>query len=161
MKKKIQSLKIYRKFAETRFARFFSEHPFFGKFFNYEIISYLIAGVLTTLVSYGVFILLIGLPTAVANTISFIAAVLFAYAVNKIFVFDSPGWDFPTLFREFPPFLSCRILSFVFETLFLVLTCDVLHWPKIPMKLAASAVVIIANYFASKLLVFRKGSKHD
>lgn len=157
MKKKIQDLKLYKAFAGSRFARFFSKHPFFGKFCNYEVISYLICGVLTTVVSYVVFALFVNLPTAVANTISFIAAVLFAYVVNKLFVFDSPRWDGKTLVREFLPFLSCRILSYVFETLFLVLTCDILKWPKIPMKIVASVVVVIANYFASKFLVFRKG----
>ena len=88
--------------------------------------------------------------------ISWIAAVLFAYVVNKIFVFDSPGWDRKTLLREFIPFLTARLLSFGFDTLFVYLTVGVFRWNEPLMKLLSNIVVLLANYFASKFIIFRK-----
>ena len=63
-----------------------------------EIINYLIVGVLTTVVSLGVVLLLSYLPFCnpvvpwqlqLANIISWIAAVSFAYITNRAFVFES------------------------------------------------------------------------
>ena len=159
MKQKILNSKLIKRISEFKLSKALSGHRFFGKFFNYEFISYIICGVLTTVVSYVVFYLAIGLPTVVANTISFIAAVLFAYVVNKVFVFDSPEWSGRMILKEFIPFVVTRILSYVLETLFLVLTCDVLHLHKFLMKVVAGVVVIILNYFAGKFLVFRKREK--
>ena len=66
-----------------------------------EIISYLIVGVLTTVVSLGVYYACVltflnpenALQLQIANIISWVAAVTFAYFTNRKFVFESKNPD--------------------------------------------------------------------
>ncbi|MBR4769163.1 MAG: GtrA family protein [Lachnospiraceae bacterium] len=142
------------------------EHRIFGKLVNYEIITYLIAGVLTTVVSYGTYFLVRiffreDYGVIVAQVISWITAVLFAYVVNKIFVFDSPSWSAKTLIREFLPFITARILSFLFDTAFVYVTVVVFRWNEPLMKILSNVIVLIINFVASKFIVFKKPKKQE
>ena len=59
-------------------------------------VIYLVFGVLTTVVNYAVYLPLfnfVGLPASVCNGIAWVAAVIFAYVTNKLFVFESKSWD--------------------------------------------------------------------
>ena len=59
---------------------------------QYEMIRYLISGVCTTLVNIGMFSVLrygMGVGMQAANISSIVAAILFAFVVNKRFVFDT------------------------------------------------------------------------
>lgn len=156
MKEKITNSAFVKWIAGLKISQWLSRNRFTGKFCNYEFITYIICGVLTTVVSYVVFFLLGSLSAALANTISFVAAVLFAYVVNKIFVFDSPSWKIATVAKEFLSFVVMRILSWAVETGFLWLMCDHFRFSRTWMKILASVFVIIVNYFTSKFLVFRK-----
>ena len=123
------------------------------------ILSYLFFGGLTTAVNYIVYLPcfnLLGLPAAVSNVIAWAAAVLFAFLTNKPFVFKSHDWSAKTVWPEFTKFVVCRIGSGVMETAIIFVTVDLLYWNGNWMKLATSVLVVILNYFASKLLVFRK-----
>ena len=58
----------------------------------WDIITYLIFGVLTTVVNYMVYLPaynLLGLSASVSNVLSWVVAVAFAYLTNKPFVFKS------------------------------------------------------------------------
>ena len=161
MKNKILESAFVRWLGSRKLFTWLSNHRLFGKVFNYEMISYILCGLATTAVSYGMYFLVriffrADYGILVAQVISWIAAVLFAYVVNKIFVFDSPGWDRKTLLREFIPFLTARLLSFGFDTLFVYLTVGVFRWNEPLMKLLSNIVVLLANYFASKFIIFRK-----
>ena len=57
---------------------------------------------------------------------------------------------------EFLKFVGCRVGSGLMETVFILVTVDLLGWNGNWMKLATSVIVVILNYFASKLLVFKK-----
>ena len=60
--------------------------------YNNRVLRYIFYGGLTTLVNWGVFFLLrraFGVPFSAANTLSVIAAILFAYFVNSRFVFET------------------------------------------------------------------------
>ena len=84
-----------------------------GKFVNRETISYLIFGVLTTLVdwiSYAVF-RHNGMNYRMATICCQAAAILFAYVTNKIWVFRSYNFHPVYLLKEMASFFSCRILS--------------------------------------------------
>jgi len=144
------------------------------KFLNRETVSYLIFGVLTTVVNYVVFHLCYTAMGArgsvLANAIAFVAAVIFAFVVNKLFVFESKSWAPEVLRREIPPFLASRVASFGIEELGLFLSEGVFHWNQVMVlsigetvidgvtvtKLALSVIVVILNYVFCKLLVFRK-----
>ena len=90
------------------------------KLLNRETILYIVFGVATTVVNYIVFHLLYNVlwqqqNSLTANAAAFVAAVIFAFVVNKLFVFESKSWSAATLKREVPSFLAGRIGSFGIE----------------------------------------------
>lgn len=125
----------------------------------WDVITYLVFGVLTTVVNYLVYLPvynMLGLSAALSNAIAWVAAVAFAYLTNKPFVFKSHDWSAKTVIPELTKFVSCRVASGVMETIILFLSVDLMHWNGNLWKLATSVLVVILNYFASKLLVFKK-----
>ena len=125
----------------------------------WDILSYLIFGVLTTVVNYAVYLPiynLLGLSAAVSNVIAWVAAVAFAFLTNKPFVFKSHDWSAKTVIPELTKFVSCRIASGAMETVILLLTVDLLGWNGNIWKLMTQVLVVILNYVTSKLVVFRK-----
>lgn len=126
---------------------------------HWDIISYLVFGVLTTVVNYIIYLPcynLLGLSAAVSNVIAWAGAVIFAYLTNKPFVFRSHDWSLHTVLPEFARFVGCRVASGGAETLILLLTVDILGWNGNVWKLIVSVLVVVGNYFGSKFLVFRK-----
>lgn len=126
---------------------------------HYDILAYLFFGVLTTAVNYVVYLPcynLLHIPAAVSNVIAWAAAVAFAYLTNKPFVFHSHDWTAKTVVPELTKFVGSRIMSGALETVFIFVTVDCLLWNGNIMKLVTSVLVVILNYIASKLLVFRK-----
>ena len=145
------------------------------KLLNRETILYIIFGVATTAVNYIVFHLLYNVlwhqnHSLTANAAAFVAAVIFAFVVNKLFVFESKSWSAATLKREIPSFLAARIGSFGIEEAGLFLAEKVfrlggviaitvagvaLDWITI-VKLALAFVVVALNYVFCKLIIFKK-----
>ena len=126
---------------------------------HWDIVSYLIFGVLTTAVNYIVYLPcynLLSLSAALSNVIAWIAAVAFAYLTNKPFVFRSNDWSAKTVIPELTKFVGARIASGALETGIIFLTVDLLSWNGNLMKLITSVLVVIINYITSKLVVFRK-----
>ena len=124
-----------------------------------DVLVYLIFGGLTTAVNCVVYLpchYFLHFSASVSTVIAWVAAVAFAFLTNKPFVFQSHDWSAATVLRELGGFVGCRIGSGVLETLILFVTVDLLHMNGIVWKVAASILVIILNYFASKFLVFRK-----
>lgn len=125
----------------------------------YDILAYLFFGVLTTVVNYIVYLPcynLLHFSAAVSNVIAWVAAVAFAYLTNKPFVFKSHDWSAKTVVPELTKFVTCRIGSGLMETAIIFVTVDLLHWDGNVMKLITSVLVVILNYVASKLVVFKK-----
>lgn len=136
-----------------------------------EIVNYLIFGVLTTLVSlitYFIAARLLGNSgftgeelqwrANVCQAFSWVCAVMFAFFTNKRYVFRSAKKKSGAA-GEFFRFVLARVLSFllielgVFNLLLLLIRADS------PCKLIVTVLVVIFNYFASKLAVFRKNKK--
>lgn len=125
----------------------------------WDVITYLIFGVLTTVVNYLVYLPvynLLGVSAAVSNAIAWVAAVAFAFLTNKPFVFKSHDWSAKTVLPELTKFVSCRVASGAIETVILLVTVDMLNWNGNIWKLVTSVLVVVWNYVASKLLVFKK-----
>ena len=123
----------------------------------WEVLSYLIFGVLTTAVNYLVYLPvynLVGLSAALSNAIAWVVAVAFAYLTNKPFVFKSHDWSRNVVIPELSKFVSCRIGSGLLETFFVWLLVDVLSWNGNLVKIGISVLVVILNYVASKWFVF-------
>lgn len=126
---------------------------------HYDILAYLFFGVLTTVVNYIVYLPcynLLHFSAAVSNVIAWVAAVAFAYLTNKPFVFRSHDWSAKTVVPELAKFVGSRVASGALETGIIFVTVDCLLWDGNIMKLVTSVLVVILNYIASKLLVFRK-----
>lgn len=125
----------------------------------WDILTYLVFGVLTTVVNYLVYLPvynLLGLSAAVSNVVAWVAAVAFAYLTNKPFVFKSHDWSMKTVIPEMSKFVGCRVASGAMETVILLVTVDLLHWNGNIWKLVTNVLVMLVNYFGSKLLVFKK-----
>ncbi len=125
----------------------------------WDVLTYLFFGVLTTVVNYLVYLSvynLLNLSAALSNVIAWVAAVAFAYLTNKPFVFKSHDWSAKTVLPELTKFISCRLASGIMETVIIFLVVDLMGWNGNIWKLATSVLVVVLNYFASKLLVFRK-----
>lgn len=125
----------------------------------WDILTYLVFGVLTTVVNYAVYLPVYnfcGISAAVSNMIAWVVAVAFAFLTNKPFVFHSHDWSAQTVLPELTKFVSCRIASGVLETVILFLSVDCMNWNGNIWKLVTQVLVIIINYVGSKLLVFRK-----
>ena len=106
------------------------------------------------------------------NAVAFVAAVLFAYVTNKLFVFESKSWSAKTLLREVPAFFGARLVSFGIEELLLLFSLSVVHAGSYILRLGGlsiggvkvakvliSVVTVILNYFFSKLFIFKKEEK--
>lgn len=125
----------------------------------YDVLAYLFFGVLTTIVNYAVYLPcynLLHFSAATSNVIAWIFAVAFAYLTNKPFVFKSNDWSAATVIPELGRFVGSRIASGVLETVIIFVAVDLMGWNGNIMKLLTSVLVVIFNYVASKLLVFKK-----
>jgi len=125
----------------------------------YDVLAYLFFGVLTTAVNYIVYLPcynLLHISATISNVIAWAFAVVFAYLTNKPFVFKSHDWSMKTIVPELGKFVSSRIASGALETAIIFVTVDLLCWNGNLMKLITSVLVVILNYAASKLFVFKK-----
>lgn len=125
---------------------------------NREVVSYLIFGVLTTLVDYAVYGLcrFFAVDYKAATVAAWIASVIFAYVTNKLYVFDSKSFHPALLAREFAAFVACRLVSGVFNLASMIVLVDYCHVHELIAKVATSVIVVILNYIFSKLFIFRK-----
>lgn len=123
-----------------------------------EVILYGIFGIFTTIVNLGAFYLLtyiFHLEENISNIIAILCAVIFAYITNKDLVFHSNAKLLKEKFMQFIKFMSGRAFTMIVEwggCLLLFLT----PIPQMISKLAMTVIVIIMNFFISKLLVFKK-----
>jgi len=124
-----------------------------------EIISYVFFGGLTTVVNWMVYFPLFNflhIDSAVSNAIAWAVSVAFAYVTNKPFVFHSHDWSLKTVLPELGKFVSARLLSGGFETACMFVFVTWLSFDGNITKVVVSIAVVILNYVASKLVVFRK-----
>jgi len=131
----------------------------FGKDLGSETIRYLAVGGLTTLLNFGVFTSLyqvVGLGVTVSNVISISIAIVFAYFANKHIVFRKRSDSFPDLAVEFGKFVGSRLFTMALEVGAVELFYNVLGLDARLGKISAQAIVVVANYLISKLIVFRK-----
>ena len=135
-----------------------------NKLLNRETITYLIFGVLTTAINYGVYYLMYKFTTlepVVYNIVAWTVAVIFAFFTNKVVVFQSKEFKAVTLVREFLPFIGARIFSFIVEEAFLALTVNLMGMHPLLSKVIICVVVVIMNYFFSKFLIFNKKKENN
>lgn len=126
-----------------------------------ELINYVIVGVMTTVVSlvayYGCVLTFLDPDSAVqlqiANIISWIAAVTFAYFTNRKYVFESQNQN---LLQEAAKFYASRLGTLLIDMGIMFVGVTVLSFNDKIVKLVVQVVVIVANYVISKFFVFKK-----
>jgi putative flippase GtrA len=123
-----------------------------------EAMRYLVFGALSTIVNIGVFALCDWpkvLPVLISNTIAWIAAVIFAYITNRYCVFVSKKHSRKEIAKELSSFIAARVITLIIESIFMWITIEQLHWHSILMKVIANIIVIVLNFFFSKLFIFK------
>jgi putative flippase GtrA len=130
-----------------------------------RIYRYLFAGGLTTLVNlmlYTAFTRGLSWEENVANIVAVTCSVLFAYVINKMFVFRSKADSFPKLVRECASFFGARALTIFFDIGGLYILHTVLGLHDLAVKAGLTVVVVVLNYMFSRFLVFNnKGGVQD
>lgn len=131
------------------------------KVMNREVISYLIFGVLTTLVNWVVYAAMVKvhIDYHIATAVAWAVSVLFAFIVNKIFVFQSYNMRPAFVMKEITSFVACRAVSGVMEMVFMIVMVSWIHMDEYISKIAVSVIVVIVNYVFSKLFIFRKSEE--
>ena len=128
---------------------------------NYETMSYIICGLLTTAVDFVVYGVLreANLGVGLSQALSWLAAVLFAYVVNKLIVFCNYNLHPGYLVKELGAFVTARIVSGVVTWLLMVamvkLGGDRGLAFEMFCKFVSSFANVVLNYIFSKLFVFK------
>ncbi len=125
-----------------------------------DILRYIFIGGCTTmvnLVSYYLLRTFTAINMNVANTISIILAILFAYVTNATLVFQSDAKGFHARFSEFVKFISARVATMVLEIGGVWFMADVIKMNDYIAKFIIQFIVLVVNYIFSKFFVFVKG----
>ena len=125
----------------------------------HDIVLYIVFGVLTTIVNIVVYYLcfdVLDIANVISTVLAWIVSVLFAFITNKIWVFESKSFYKDVFLHELISFFSCRIATGLLDIVIMYVAVDLLMQDEILWKLVANIVVIVINYIASKLLIFKK-----
>ena len=134
------------------------------KFLNKETISYLIFGVLTTIINIVVFwfaerelafIMSEDAASLVGNVIAWVISVAFAFVTNKLFVFESKSMAFKVVMAELTGFVIARLLSLAFDEGFMFVAIVLLGMNSLLAKIIINVFVVIINYVLSKFFIFK------
>lgn len=126
-----------------------------------EILLYLIFGVLTTVVSLLTYYLCTitflnpnnAVEIQIANIISWITCVTFAFFTNRKYVFESKE----NIKKEAVKFYISRLSALLIDVIMIFVFVSILKINDKIIKLVNQVIIIIFNYIASKLFVFKKG----
>jgi len=127
-----------------------------------EIIVYLITGGITTVINFAVFFIftnIFRIHYVASNVIAWAAAVIAAFVMNKLIVFNDGDMSGMTLLKQLSSFVSFRIVSGVMETGLLIVFVEYMKLNENIVKIFVSVLVVVLNYIFSKLVIFRKKEK--
>ena len=139
-------LKIFPKFIRD----FYYRHE--------SVMLYLIVGAMTTAVSIATqyIPLIMGFPTEVNTTVSWICSVTFAFFTNKVWVFKNESKTKSDWIKQAAVFYGGRLTTYFLELAFMSVTVRALNQNEYVMKLIAQVFILVINYLFSKLVVFGK-----
>lgn len=143
---KIMSLPLLRIFEG-----FYKKHK--------SVLLYLFFGALTTFVSILSFFLagtVLKINVHIANTISWVLAVTFAFLTNRVWVFDGKCKTKRDFFIQARDFYGGRLATYFVEELILLVFVNLLSFNQDIVKIVAQFVILVLNYIVSKFFVFRK-----
>lgn len=126
-----------------------------------EIVNYIIVGVMTTVFSWIIYAVSVWtfldvenpVELQIANILSWIAGVAFAYVTNRKYVFKSTEKN---ILKEAAQFSTSRISTLLLDMIVMFVMVTLLGINDIISKFVSSVLVTISNYLISKLFVFHK-----
>ena len=126
-----------------------------------EIINYLVIGVLTTFVTLIAYYICVytfldpnkTIELQIANVLSWIVGVTFAYITNRKIVFKS---NEKNIKKELSKFIIGRLTTLFTDMLFMFITVSTLNLNDKIMKIISNIIVIILNYIISKFMIFKR-----
>lgn len=129
-----------------------------------EIVNYLVVGGITTLISLMVYYSSVytfldphnALQLQIANILSWIVGVIFAYFTNRKYVFESQN---PNRIEEATKFLGSRLSTLLLDMLVMYLGVTIFMCNDKIMKIISQVLVIVGNYVISKFFVFKKSKE--
>ena len=127
------------------------------KFLNKEFILYTIFGFATMIVGVVIYqlFLYLNVDYKIANLFSLILGKLFAYVVNKLFVFKSKTERFVDWLKEFFRFIVARGATGLIDYFGVIIAVEIFGLDKVISKYILQVIVIILNYFLGKKIVFK------
>ena len=132
---------------------------FIKKLYRNQGIRYIFFGGCTTMVNLVSFFILRKLKVElnIANIISIILAILFAYVVNSKYVFQDKCETLKDHVQPFCKFVSARLVTMVIEVGGVWLLVSVMGLNDMIGKFLTQFIVLILNYVFSKFFVFTTG----
>lgn len=122
-------------------------------------ILYLAFGAGTTLINlitYQMCYYALEISNVNAVIFAWLAAVMFAFVTNKLWVFESKRTSSKIIIKECITFFSCRMLTGSFDLLIMYYAVDVFEFDAFLWKLISNIAVIVLNYLAGRFVVFKK-----
>ena len=143
-----------------------------------ELVSYSFWGVTATIISWGSYSIFamefekfqgdvtifgahISSVVLIANVLSWICAVAFAFVTNKLWVFHSKSWDREVFLPELSKFIGARFITGMIEIVAVPLleskglNQTIFNIEGMVAKVVVSLSVVVLNYIFSKRLIFK------
>ena len=134
-----------------------------------EAALYVVFGGFTTIVTLATYALFVwfGMDIIVSNILSWVCGVLFAFVVNKWFVFSCRSKKPSVVLRELGSFFGARIftgvVAFVLFPILLMVGMDgaLFGIDGFPAKIVTSLIEIALNWIFSKYYIFTKKTPRE
>ena len=124
-----------------------------------HVLLYLVFGGLSTLINIGVYALCyryFGYGNVISNIIAWLLTMLFVFVTNKNWVFGSKSMDRKVLIYEIATFYGCRLATGLLDLSIMYISVDLFSLNALIMKVLSNIIVIVLNFVASKLVIFKK-----
>ncbi len=134
------------------------------KLIRNQAVRYVFFGGCTTMVNLVTYYLLrqfLGIDITVSNTAAIFLSILFAYVVNKLFVFEHRTDSAAALLKEAGSFIGMRLGTMLVEVLGVVLLSSIWGMNDMAAKLVIQFVILVLNYLISRFVVFRDDEVQD
>lgn len=134
------------------------------KLFHNQALRYIFFGGCTTMVNLVSYYLLrqgLSISITAANTLAIFLSILFAYVVNKLFVFEHRVDSLPELLKEAGSFIGMRLGTMVVEVLGVVFLSCIWGVNDMVSKLLIQVVILVLNFLISKFVVFKEETQEE
>ena len=130
------------------------------RLYGNDVVRYIFFGGCTTLVNLVCFFIfwnICHVNLNIANVISIVVAIIFAYVVNSKYVFQDKCETLRDHVRPFCKFISARLVTMIIEVGGVWLLVSVMGMNDMIGKFLTQFIVLILNYIFSKFFVFTTG----